>query len=430
MQRYDAENTGFNSSGTPLKSDVEVLTRLGVSASSGDYLLADGRAFVHTDTDGIGAVSIGSGDVGWTFDPSDSPTIPEFAEGDIIAARSLGQSSYVLDQTNGAVETELETGPGIGLGYAGDARWFAPRFDGTIVAGEGGSGELRWETPLDGIGTRPAVSDGRVFVATIHDTDPDELQFENPDAMDAEGRLYALDAADGSVVWEASRERFGFGSPVVHDGTVYWTGTDGNVIAHDAETGDEQWRYTTDGSFHRSPAVTDNYLVAGNDDGRLYAMDPRSGDEIGTAGTDGPVRTAPVIVDDTVYFGSDGNTVYALEIGSGGILWEFDTDAPVRGLVAGHGRVIAGTPSETYILGQGGTGGDDAPTTERTETTSAGDPAPDDQSESGDPDQQRGFLTNDPESSLAFLDDPVSLTWAGIGVSIAGIVIQLFGRQS
>ncbi|RLM90693.1 hypothetical protein D3D02_02660 [Halobellus sp. Atlit-38R] len=50
--------------------------------------------------------------------------------------------------------------------------------------------------------------------------------------------------------------------------------------------------------------------------------------------------------------------------------------------------------------------------------------------DAADSEAYRGFLTNDSDSSLAFLNDPVTLTWAGIGVSIVGIVAQLLGRQS
>ena len=41
----------------------------------------------------------------------------------------------------------------------------------------------------------------------------------------------------------------------------------------------------------------------------------------------------------------------------------------------------------------------------------------------------RGFLTNDPNSSIAFLDDPVTLTWGGILISIVGITMQLLGGE-
>jgi hypothetical protein len=48
----------------------------------------------------------------------------------------------------------------------------------------------------------------------------------------------------------------------------------------------------------------------------------------------------------------------------------------------------------------------------------------------GGSENQRGFLTNDSDSPLSFLNDPVTLTWAGIAVSMVGIIVQLFGRQS
>lgn len=42
---------------------------------------------------------------------------------------------------------------------------------------------------------------------------------------------------------------------------------------------------------------------------------------------------------------------------------------------------------------------------------------------------QRGFLTNDPDSSMQILNDPVTLTWSGIVLSIVGIVFQLIREQ-
>jgi hypothetical protein len=91
--------------------------------------------------------------------------------------------------------------------------------------------------------------------------------------------------------------------------------------------------------------------------------------------------------------------------------------------------VLAGTPSQTYILGRsrddGSTDGGSQDGGSADGTADAAESSVED--ESG---QNRGFLTNDPDSSLAFLDDPVTLTWAGIGVSMVGIVMQLFGRQT
>ena len=61
-------------------------------------------------------------------------------------------------------------------------------------------------------------------------------------------------------------------------------------------------------------------------------------------------------------------------------------------------------------------------------TTTDGSETDDIDSE-GPAEEHRGFVTNDPDSSLTFLDDPVTLTWTGIFVSILGITVQLLGRN-
>lgn len=67
-------------------------------------------------------------------------------------------------------------------------------------------------------------------------------------------------------------------------------------------------------------------------------------------------------------------------------------------------------------------GGSESDGTTQRQTTATADGTGDE--------SHRGFFTNDPESSIAFLNDPVRLTWAGIAVSIVGIVTQLLGQQS
>lgn len=52
------------------------------------------------------------------------------------------------------------------------------------------------------------------------------------------------------------------------------------------------------------------------------------------------------------------------------------------------------------------------------------------EAEQTDETERRGFFSNDPDSSFEFLNDPVSLTWVGIGASVLGIITQLIGRQS
>jgi outer membrane protein assembly factor BamB len=55
--------------------------------------------------------------------------------------------------------------------------------------------------------------------------------------------LFALDPADGSVLWNNKSCIFGFASPVYNNGMVYIADYyEGNLVALDARTGNEIWR--------------------------------------------------------------------------------------------------------------------------------------------------------------------------------------------
>lgn len=195
------------------------------------------------------------------------------------------------------------------------------------------------------------------------------------------------------------------------------------MTAYDAENGDEQWQFSADRGFNAPLAVKGDIILTGNDDGRLYEIAHDSGEQIGAAEVDGRVRSPPVVLDDTFFFGTDNKTAYAFDLEASEILWEFETQAAVRTLTAGDNRVVVGTLSKIYILGPN----DEVPSDSEksSEKALSGEDTTDNESRNN-----RSFLTNDSDSSLSVLDDPVTLTWAGIGVSIVGIVMRLSGQQT
>lgn len=428
LQRFDDRNTAHNPDGTALTGDVEISHVIDdiAASSAAEYLLADGIAYIYDANSGnVGAVELETDETLWIEELADELAIPEVIDGDVLAARSIEGPIYALNREDAGLEAEVGVERGVGLGYGGDT-WFAPTMDGRIVAGQGGSDEYLWSRDVEGIPLRPAVAGDRVYVATVRGVSPDDLQIEEPVEMDASGTLYALDRNDGTVLWETAHERFGVRSPAADgDGRVYWPCTDGTLAAHDTETGDESWRFSADGGFNVPVAVTHSDIIAGNDDGTLYGIDRESGSEIGTFEVGRRIRGPPVIVDNVVFFGADDNSVYAFDLSAGEQLWSIDVEAPVRALTAGDGRVVAGTLEGCYLL-------DGSEPTEPRDSETNGDGGVDRLDANGDEEDgtHRGFFTNDPDSSLAILDDPVTLTWLGIGVSIAGITMQLIGGQS
>jgi outer membrane protein assembly factor BamB len=433
IQQFDRANTGSNPDGTPLRNSPETLVQQDVPAGHpANYLVANGTLYLHSAENGLGAIEVGSGEVEWIFEEADTPLIPEFVEGDVLVARSLGGNIFAIDRSDGSLTAGRPTEQGYGMAPGTSGRWFAPVSEGRVVAGEADSNEPVWETPVEGTGVRPAFADGRVFVSTV-ELPPEEINFENPAGIDGGGRLYALDAEDGSVLWDRTRVGGGLAPPTVHDGTVYWTGTDGDILTNDAKTGDSGWELKTDSSFNTPVAITDDHLFAGNDDGGLYVIDTESGERLRRIPIGDPLYAGPVVVGNVVYAGTTTGTVVAVDTENGNLQWEFEADTPIRALTVWENRAVVGTDSGYYVLGDGEattrtasdgntggdqTGGSDAGSDEFGDNTNGADSGTDSE------ERQRGFFSNDgnePES----LSNAFNLTMLGFLLSVAGIVHQM-----
>lgn len=431
-QGFDPENTRHSPNTTPLRSYPAVVAQEDIPASAhADYTLTGGTAFLHSAGNGLGAIDTETGGLMWQVDMGGETIIPEGIDGSNVLARGLDGTVHVISMDSGSTVADVPLDQGYGLGYDGNNQWVAPVSAGRVVSGETGSPDVNWETSVEGVGVRPAVTDDRVVVSTVR-TSPERFRLEDPTSMDAEGGLYVLDATDGAVMWETSRVGAGVGAPLVQNGVVYWTGTDGDILAYDIETGESVWEFKNDASLPRSPVAAGGMILAGGRDGNLYEIDARSGEEIDRLPVGAPISTNPVAADDVVYLGTDEGSIQAFEYDGGERLWAFETDAPVRSLTVSNGVVIAGTTAGYYVLsdegsvetdGNGGTTGqtatgDDEPTAEPgdVESVASGD---------GAAPRQRGLFSNDGDEPDA-LSNPFNLTTLGFLLSVAGITYQMF----
>ncbi|GGI95244.1 hypothetical protein GCM10008995_01780 [Halobellus salinus] len=422
-QGFDSGNTSYNPTGTPLRADPTQLAQVDVGAAHrGDYLLADETLYIHSAENGLGAVEVGSGDLRWQFQEASAPVVPTFVDTPVVGARALDGPLYGVDLSDGTTTNEVSLGMGRGLGIAADGRWFAPLSEGAVVAGQASESGL-WRTAVEGVPVRPAVADGRVFVSTIEaSSEALDLAFPNEviEELDAPGRLYALDAEDGEILWEAERVGAGIAAPTARNGRVFWTGDDGDILVHDTETGERVWEYKTNGAFHTSPAVANGIVFAGNEDGSLYALDAETGEQVARPSTGAAVRGGPIVVDDIVYWGDQAGTVVATEVGGGDGGWTFEVEGPVRAMTAGYGRVVVGTDWAYWVLGEAGSGGETANgdsdmTSSPDETTvNEGEPT----------ERQRGFISNG-EDEPDFISNGLNMTVLGFLLSVLGILYQM-----
>jgi outer membrane protein assembly factor BamB len=139
------------------------------------------------------------------------------------------------------------------------------------------------------------------------------------------------------------------GSPVYHEGVVYFGSDDGGVYAVNAADGRQIWKHRTGGPVPATPALAGDTLYVGSYDGKFYALDARTGATRWKFTTGGERRfeakglhgqqpknqtiadafdvflSSPVVAFGVAYFGSGDGHVYALDAASGALKWKFAT---------------------------------------------------------------------------------------------------------
>lgn len=219
----------------------------------------------------------------------------------LIAALLL--LTWLLVQSNSAAsETTDANWPMYGHDAARSHRTSEP-----LPHGGDGKLHLQWAYSFGErveIEVQPVVANGVVYIGVMN------------------GKMYALDADDGSVVWA-----FQSGGPIPHtaavmDGRVFFGSLDGKLYALSSAGGSLEWAYTTGGPIYSAPAVVDDTLYFGSTDGYLYALNTNNGALRWRYQTGGPVVTSPAVANNRVYFGSEDLVARCLNATSGSLVWQ------------------------------------------------------------------------------------------------------------
>jgi len=136
-----------------------------------------------------------------------------------------------------------------------------------------------------------------------------------------DGNIYALDAAEGSVMWKYRTGDNALSSPAVNDGTVFVGSRDGNIYALDTSSGALQWRYKAGKRVVSGPAVGDGTVYIGLRDGSICALDATEGTLKWKYKSIGNVYNSQDIVDGTIYTASNLGYFHALNAAAGTVKW-------------------------------------------------------------------------------------------------------------
>lgn len=113
-------------------------------------------------------------------------------------------------------------------------------------------------------------------------------------ATSSDGRVYAINATNGTLRWKTSAVSSIYNCAVADDGTVYVGSTNGKLYAF-APNGTQKWAFQTQSKITCAPAIApDGTIYFGSQDMNLYAVDP-SGHQKWYYRTGGPIYSAPTL---------------------------------------------------------------------------------------------------------------------------------------
>lgn len=201
----------------------------------------------------------------------------------------------------------------------------------TVRADDAATGTLRWQTylprdiygttPSTGLVATPAVSGGRIVVASMQYTfapDPNS----NGEITTFHSQLAAYSTADGSQLWSVVTSPDGTASTTsptvsvptvaISGDTAYGVAADGSVGAYDLNTGARRWRRAVGAALTAAPAVANGRVLVATADGHLDVLDAGSGAVVRrvSVGT-GPV-SSPAVAGDLAWV-TDGASLVAVQ---------------------------------------------------------------------------------------------------------------------
>jgi outer membrane protein assembly factor BamB len=119
---------------------------------------------------------------------------------------------------------------------------------------------------VGGVTTPLAAADGVVYVAVVNAPSvlpmPSiEFQPDSPNFAIHDGQMVAVDAEDGSVIWDVPVDGQPFGAATVVNDLVFGSTLTGELFALDRQNGETRWSEQLDTGINGWPAVAGDTIV-------------------------------------------------------------------------------------------------------------------------------------------------------------------------
>lgn len=169
-----------------------------------------------------------------------------------------------------------------------------------------------------------------------------------------DGRLYALNASTGELLWYHTTDGPITSSPRAHNDMLFFGSNDGNIYALRLSTRKVAWKYPTRDWVNSSPLIADGVLYIGSNDRTVLALDTQTGRKKWSFATEGPAISIPALYQNLVFAagGSGDGTLYALQRSDGSLFWRFPTGGKIQSdpVVVGDKLYLSSTDHMLYVF--------------------------------------------------------------------------------
>ena len=197
---------------------------------------------------------------------------------------------------------------------------FVGTLDGKVFSLDARTGAKRWQFVAGGaVRSRPVVAAGAVYVAAD------------------DGILYRIASATGTLEWQVKLmqqpverlpfsdpgSRFDrFGSDVTVSGERLVVGThDGRVVALAAKDGHVLWEFATGDAVLSAPTVIDGRVLVGSYDHSVYCLEAATGRLVWKRDTGGRVVSTPAVAGGRAIVGNRIYDLLGLDVRTGDVAW-------------------------------------------------------------------------------------------------------------
>lgn len=267
----------------------------------------------------------------WTRTLSGPINHPPLVVGDILIVAPVHQPLTALHAETGEIAWEFDPGAEVwDRAYATDGKQvFVGIEGGKLVSLDGQTGKTLWKADL-GINTHiPAfVTDDAIYVST---TFVGGGLVGNPDGK---AKLFALSPADGHTLWAFESDNYILQSPYRQGDTIYAAGSYKSDVAVDeggamrlyalnAADGSVKWAHETLDGYPKQLYATDDAIayIAYRD--FTIGLDANTGNLSWQNDTGNWVPTLSG-ADGMIYYGSANTVVHAEDVSTGEKVWQFN----------------------------------------------------------------------------------------------------------